>query len=100
MTTSREKTTSTSARILYLPVGIVTGMVSGAIAGQVFQQVWGRVSSGEDADPPKALESEYRVREVLAAAAVQGAIYAVVKALVTRGGARVFERATGEWPGD
>lgn len=83
-----------------MPVGIVTGMVSGAIAGQVFQRVWARASSGPDADPPKPLQSEYRVREIVAAAAVQGAIYAVVKALVTRGGARLFERSTGEWPGD
>ncbi len=83
-----------------MPVGIVTGMVSGAIAGQIFQRIWARASSGEHADPPKPLQSEYPVREILAAAAVQGAIYAVVKALVTRGGARLFERSTGEWPGD
>lgn len=99
MTTSREQPTSTSAKILYKPVGIVSGMVAGAIAGQVFQQVWGRTTAGSD-DPPKPLESEYPLKEVVVAAAVQGAIYAVVKAVVTRGGARLFERSTGEWPGD
>lgn len=99
MTTSREKPTSTSAKILYKPVGIVSGMVAGAIAGQIFQQVWGRTTVGSD-DPPKPLESEYPLKEVVVAAAVQGAIYAVVKAVVTRGGARLFERSTGEWPGD
>ncbi len=99
MTTRREHPSSTSAKILYKPVGIITGMISGAIAGQIFQQVWGRTTSGSD-DPPKPLESEYPIREVVVAAAVQGAIYAVVKALVTRGGARLFERSTGEWPGD
>ncbi|WP_323791311.1 DUF4235 domain-containing protein [Nocardioides sp.] len=99
MTRSREKPTSTSAKILYKPVGIVSGMVAGAIAGQIFQQVWGRTTHGSD-DPPKPLESEYPIREVVVAAAVQGAIYAIVKAVVTRGGARLFERSTGEWPGD
>jgi hypothetical protein len=33
-------------------------------------------------------------------AALQGAIYAVVKAAIDRSGARAFERWTGEWPGD
>ena len=40
------------------------------------------------------------MREVLIAAAVQGAIFALVKAVIDRGGARAFERWTGEWPGD
>ena len=100
MTKHREQPTSTSAKILYRPVGIASGMVAGAIAGQIFQQVWKRSSAGPDADPPTPLQSEYKISEILAAAAVQGAIFAVVKALVTRGGARVFERTTGEWPGD
>jgi hypothetical protein len=37
---------------------------------------------------------------VLIAAAIQGAIFAVVKAAIDRGGARAFQRWTGEWPGD
>jgi hypothetical protein len=38
--------------------------------------------------------------EGLPAAAVQGAIFAVVKASLDRGGARGFEKLTGVWPGD
>ena len=100
MTTREEQPTTTSAKILYKPVGIISGMVAGAIAGQIFQQVWKRGTAGPNADAPKPLESEYALKEIIAAAAVQGAIFAVVKALVTRGGARAFQRATGEWPGD
>jgi hypothetical protein len=96
----REERTSRSARILYRPVGITSSIVAGVVAGQVFKQVWKRVSAGEGADAPKALESEYSMKEVLAAAALQGAVFAVVKAAVDRGGARAFQRATGEWPGD
>ena len=90
-----EEPTSRSARILYRPVGL-----AGLLAGQVFKQVWKRVSRHPEADAPTALQSEYSWREVAAAAAVQGATFAVVKALVDRGGARAFQRATGEWPGD
>jgi hypothetical protein len=37
---------------------------------------------------------------MLMAAALQGAIYALVKATIDRAGAQAFERLTGEWPGD
>ncbi len=96
----RSAPTSTSAKILYRPVGIISGLVAGVIAGAIFDQVYKKATHGDaDVDPPGALQSEYSVKEILAAAAVQGAIFAVVKAVIQRGGARVFERATGEWPG-
>ncbi|WP_129656960.1 DUF4235 domain-containing protein [Rothia halotolerans] len=98
---SKNSSTSTSAKILYRPLGMAGSLVSGAVAGVVFKQVWKLVSpqkSGDDA--PKALESEFNLGEVLAAAALQGAIFALVKALVDRGGARAFQRVMGEWPGD
>ena len=67
-------------------------------AGAVFKQIWKRISDEEEA--PKALESEYGWREVLPAAALQGAVFALVKAAIQRGGAKGFERVTGLWPGD
>ncbi|MCW2780680.1 MAG: hypothetical protein JWR35_1129 [Marmoricola sp.] len=98
MSTS-EKNTSTTAKILYRPVGLISSVVAGVVAGQIFKQVWKHAAPGDDADAPKALESEYDLREILIAATVQGAIFALVKALVSRGGAKAFERWTGEWPG-
>lgn len=95
-----EKKTSTSAKILYRPLGLTSSIVGGLVAGQVFKQVWKRATPGVDNDPPRALESEYTLRQVLVAATVQGAIFAFVKAAIDRGGARAFERWTGEWPGN
>jgi len=95
-----EQRSSTSAKILYRPVGLVGSVVAGLVAGQLFKTVWKHAAPGDQEDAPKALESEYRMRDILVAAAVQGAIFAVVKAAITRGGARAFQRATGEWPGD
>jgi hypothetical protein len=89
---------STPAKILYRPVGLVSGIVGGIIAGAVFKQVWKRI--GHEEDPPGALQSEYSWGDVLIAAALQGAIFAVVKAVIDRSGAKGFQRATGEWPGD
>lgn len=95
-----EKQTSRSAAILYRPVGLAGSLIGGLIAGQIFKQVWKRATPGPRGDAPEPLESEYPMREILIAAAVQGAIFAVVKASIDRAGARVFERWTGEWPGD
>jgi hypothetical protein len=95
-----EQKSSKSAKILYRPWGLISSLVGGLIAGQVFQQVWKHLTPGDQADAPKPLESEYRLRQVLIAAVVQGAIFSLVRALINRGGARLFERWTGEWPGD
>jgi hypothetical protein len=89
---------STPAKILYRPIGLVSGIVGGVIAGAIFKQVWKRI--GNQDDPPGALQREYGWRDVLIAAALQGAIFAVVKAVIDRGGAKGFQRLSGEWPGD
>ena len=90
---------STSAKVLYRPVGLVSSIAGGLIASMVFKQIWKRVSAGADADPPTPLQSEYPFKEILLAAVIQGAIYSVVKAIIQRQGARGFQRVTGEWPG-
>jgi len=87
-----------AAKILYRPFGLASSILGGIVAGTVFKQTWRRVQ-GED-DAPDALQGEYGWRQVLMSAALQGAVYAVVKAAVDRAGARAFERWTGEWPGD
>ncbi|QCX26810.1 DUF4235 domain-containing protein [Nocardioides jishulii] len=94
-----EKRTSKSAKILYRPWGLVASMLGGVIAAQIFQRVWSAVDPASE-DPPTPLQSEYHLPKIIMAAAVQGAIFTVVRALINRGGARVFERWTGEWPGD
>lgn len=101
MSTPREtEKPSKTAKILYRPWGLAASILGGLVASQVFQQVWKRVDPNASDDPPKPLQSEYRLRKILLAALAQGAIYAVVKALIDRGGARLFQKWTGEWPGD
>lgn len=83
---------------LYRPFGVLLGIIAGRLGGSLFTRVWKLVAHQDD--PPKAMESEYGWRELLIAATIEGAIYGLVKAVVARGGAKAFERATGSWPGD
>jgi hypothetical protein len=84
-------------KVLYKPLSLAFGIAGGVLAGMVFKQVW-KVVAGED-EAPDATSEDYGWGEVLAAAAVQGAIFAVVKAAVDRGGAAGVRKLTGEWPG-
>jgi hypothetical protein len=83
-------------KVLYKPVGFLLGAAAGMIAGMVFKQVW-RLASGDD-DAPAPMDETRGWGEVLAAAALQGIIFAVVKAAIDRGGAESVRKLTGRWP--
>jgi hypothetical protein len=83
-------------RLLFRPVGLVAGAGAGLIAGFVFKKVW-QFASGEQ-DAPDALDQDRGWSEVLLAAALQGAIFAIVKAAVDRGSAAGVRKLTGIWP--
>ncbi|WP_299955522.1 DUF4235 domain-containing protein [uncultured Modestobacter sp.] len=89
---------SPSPKAVYRPFGLLGSVLAGALSGAAFKQVWKRVAHEDDA--PGALQSEYGMREVVLAAAVQGALFGATKAVIDRAGARGFTRLTGNWPGD
>ena len=84
-------------KLLYKPLGALVGVISGLIAGTAFKQVWRRV--GHEDEAPTATDHKPGWPEVLLAAALQGAIFGVVRAAVNRAGAVGFARLTGVWPG-
>jgi hypothetical protein len=89
---------SKGAKIAYRPIGLIGGVLAGTVSGIIFKQIWKRLADEDDA--PTALQSEYPMREVVLAAAIQGAIFAATKAAIDRAGARGFTKLTGTWPGD
>ena len=84
-------------KLLYKPVGIVMGLLAGLIGRQLFNFIWGRFDKEE---PPEATTQDSPLGKVLGAAALQGAIFAGVRAGVDRAGAHTFHRVTGVWPGE
>jgi hypothetical protein len=84
-------------KILFIPVSIIGGLIGGQIAKKVFEQIWGVIDSEE---PPKPTHREVTWPKVLAAAAVEGAVFKTTKAAIDHGSRKAFANATGTWPGE
>jgi hypothetical protein len=85
-------------KALYKPLSLILGVLGGLMASKVFDLIWNRVAR-QDGAPPEPDQKEATWMMVLTGAAAQGAIYALVKAAVKRGGAQGVEKAVGTWPG-
>ncbi|MBV8479446.1 MAG: DUF4235 domain-containing protein [Actinobacteria bacterium] len=85
------------ARLVYRPFGLIVGVVGGVVAGAAFKWIW-RALAHED-EAPKATDRDKRWPEIVAAAAVEGAVFGAVKAAIDRAGATGFSHLTGVWPG-
>jgi hypothetical protein len=81
---------STFGKIAYKPFGLLFGMLGGLIAGRVFGVVWKKISN-EDSTP-QPLSEDYSTREVLLAATLQGALFALIKTAVDRYGMKGVRR--------
>jgi Protein of unknown function (DUF4235) len=83
---------------LYRPLGLLFSVLGGLAAGSVFKQLWKRLADEDEA--PQATQADRSWREIIPAAALQGAVFGGVKAAVDRGGLKGFEKLTGVWAGD
>ena len=85
-------------KLLYKPVSMLVSVAGGMLAGVIFKRVWKITAREEEA--PRATDARRSWREVLVAAALQGAVFALVKAAADRGAAEGTRKLTGVWPGD
>jgi hypothetical protein len=85
-------------KALYRPFGLLASVMGALLAGAMFKLAWKKVAHEDQ--PPKAKERDYTWKQVLPAAALEGAIFGFVKAATDRGGLRSFEKLTGVWAGD
>ena len=84
--------------VSYKAVDLVASMIGGLVVGLIFNRAWAVIEQGDDA--PKPTDEQRSWREILLAAGLQGAIFALIKAAIERGMARGTRRLTGIWPGD
>jgi hypothetical protein len=72
--------------LLYRLLSLGLSLVSGVLAGAMFKGVWKLIAREDDA--PQATDPQRSWKEILPAAALQGAVFATVKAVVERGTAQ------------
>ena len=85
-------------KVLYKPISLLVSALGGLLAGVIFKKIW-QLAAHED-EAPQATDAARSWPEVLLAAALQGAVFATVKAVLDRGAAAGTRKLTGTWPGD
>jgi Protein of unknown function (DUF4235) len=88
---------SAVSKALYMPLQIATSVAGGLIAGKIFTEVWQRVSPS-DQEPPDPKDLDRSGREAITAAALQGLVFGLVRALVDRAGAHGYRAVTHQSP--
>jgi hypothetical protein len=85
-------------KFLYKQVNLIASTLGGLLAGLIFKGVWKIVGRGDDAPDPTDERQSWG--EILLAATLHGAIFAVVKAALDRGAAETVRKLTGISPVD
>ena len=83
-------------KFLFIPFSIVSGLLAGFLGKKVFEQVWGVIDKQE---PPESEHRRASFGKIIAAAALQGAVFKATRAAVDHQSRRAFAGLTGTWPG-
>ena len=86
------------SKMQYKALGLLVGVLGGMLASAIVKKVW-ELTPGHD-EAPEAIDTRRSWSEILTAAALQGAIFAVIRAAIERATAAGTEKLTGEPPGD
>ena len=84
-------------KFIFAPIGIVLGLIAGLLGQKLFERVWGLI---DDEEPPSPEHRRFSWPKLLAALAIEGAIFRLVKGLVDHGSRSAFAGLTGFWPGE
>ena len=84
-------------KVLFLPISIGAGLIAGLIARKAFERLWGVF---DEQEPPHAEHREIQLPKLIAALAIEGALFRAIKGLTDHGARRSYARFTGSWPGE
>jgi hypothetical protein len=84
-------------KLLFIPIGVLGGLLAGLIGKKLFEQIWGLI---DEEEPPDPKHREISVPKMVAALALEGAIFRAVRGLADHGSRRSFARLSGSWPGE
>jgi hypothetical protein len=84
-------------KVLFIPIGVIGGVIAGLAGKKVFEKLWGFIDKEQ---PPDPKHREISVPKMVAATALEGAIFSATRALADHGTRRTFANVTGSWPGE
>jgi hypothetical protein len=84
-------------KLLFIPIGVLGGLLAGLIGKKLFEQIWGLI---DEEEPPDPKHREISLPKMVAALALEGAIFRAVRGLADHGSRRSFARLSGSWPGE
>ena len=84
-------------KLLFIPFSVVGGLIAGFLGKKLFEGAWGVI---DDREPPEAGHRDVPLGKVVAAAALEGAIFRGTRAAVDHQSRRAFQGITGSWPGE
>jgi hypothetical protein len=84
-------------KVLFAPIGILAGLAAGFAAQKGFERIWAAI---DDEDPPEVEDRRVSYPKLIAALALEGAVFRLVKGMVDRGARSGFASVTGTWPGE
>jgi hypothetical protein len=84
-------------KVVFAPIGILAGLAAGFAAQKGFERIW---AAFDDEDPPEVEDRDVSYPKLIAALAIEGAVFRLVKGMVDRGARVSFASTTGVWPGE
>jgi hypothetical protein len=84
-------------KVLFTPISLGSGLLAGMIGRKLFRALWGLI---DDEAAPKPEHRRVEPVKLVAALAVEGALFALIRGLVDHASRHAYLRLTGEWPGD
>jgi hypothetical protein len=84
-------------KLFFIPISIVGGLLAGFTSKKIFDQIWGVF---DEEEPPDSKHRDIDWPKLVIAAALQGAIFRMMKEATDHYSRRAFYRTTGTWPGE
>ena len=84
-------------KLLFTPLSIAGGLLAGFVGKKLFEQIWGLI---DKEGPPEAKHRDISVWKMIAALAIEGAIFRAARGAIDHYARRSYARLTGSWPGE
>ena len=85
-------------KLMFKALSLIISVLASLLAGVIVKRLW-KLAPGSN-EAPEATDERRGWGEILVAAALQGAIFALIKAVFDRATAEGVRQFTGDWPGD